>query len=138
MSDRSFGLLDLFGVLAVVVVLLILGAFLLLPNLTSSPAGAQMASCLSNLKQFGIATRLYSMDYTDHFPTVSPLVQGQLPAGTMDASTSRWIVMGSVGFINSLTIYTGFPVCLVDCLAESLRDRRIQSKPTADPLSARP
>jgi len=46
-----------------------MGAVMLLPSLAQSKAKAQSISCVNNLKQIGLATRIYSLDNADTFPT---------------------------------------------------------------------
>lgn len=54
-----------------VVVLLVIALFaaLVIPAMRRARGGAQMAQCLSNLKQLGLALHMYSQDYGKRFPT---------------------------------------------------------------------
>jgi prepilin-type N-terminal cleavage/methylation domain-containing protein len=58
----AFTLIELLVVIAVIGVLVAL----LVPALGSAKAHAQRISCVSNLKQFGLASQLYAADYLDH------------------------------------------------------------------------
>ena len=58
---KAFTLIELLVVIAVIAIL----ASMLLPALSAAKARAQSASCLSNLKQFGLAFQLYADDHTD-------------------------------------------------------------------------
>ncbi len=61
---RAFTLIELLVVLAVVGVL----ASLLLPALARAKGHGRAASCLGNLRQWGIATQLYASDHEDFLP----------------------------------------------------------------------
>ncbi|MBI4475033.1 MAG: prepilin-type N-terminal cleavage/methylation domain-containing protein, partial [Acidobacteria bacterium] len=58
---RGFTLIELLVVVAIVLLL----AALLLPALRNARESAQTAKCAQNLRQIGIACRLYGDDYGD-------------------------------------------------------------------------
>jgi len=63
-TNRGFTFVALIVIIAVLAVL----AALLLPALASAKRKAQRINCVNNLKQAGLAFRLWSGDQTDRFP----------------------------------------------------------------------
>jgi prepilin-type N-terminal cleavage/methylation domain-containing protein/prepilin-type processing-associated H-X9-DG protein len=61
---KGFTLIELLVVVAIIAVL----AAILFPVFARARENARRASCISNLKQYGLATIMYVQDYDEHYP----------------------------------------------------------------------
>src|SRR5437763_907367 len=66
--QRGFTLIELLVVIAIIAIL----AAILFPVFARAREAARKTSCLSNLKQLGLASNMYKQDYDESYPDSRP------------------------------------------------------------------
>jgi len=92
-SNRAgaFTLIELLVVIAIIAIL----AALLLPALSAAKARAWQVNCISNLRQFAVASQMYAGDNRGELP-------GNLPESAANGITNLW-VLGNLKFSDDAT-----------------------------------
>lgn len=75
-TRRGFTLIELLVVIAIIAIL----ASILFPVFSKARAKARQASCVSNLKQIGMAAQMYGQDYDEQLPVYQLTTQCPWPA----------------------------------------------------------
>lgn len=85
---KAFTLIELLVVIAIIAIL----AAILFPVFARARENARRAACLSNLKQIGLATMMYTQDYDESYPYALTLIptDANTPGGIWFAGIWAW------------------------------------------------
>ena len=86
-APRAFTLVELLVVIAIIAIL----AAILFPVFARARENARKTSCLSNLKQIGIAFIQYTQDYDENYPLTTVTGMSTTPLSSRTTSTQAYI-----------------------------------------------
>jgi prepilin-type N-terminal cleavage/methylation domain-containing protein len=100
-QNKAFTLIELLVVIAIIAIL----AALLLPALAAAKRKAQRINCISNIKQVGIAFRLWEGDNGDRYPmAISTLSNGSKEKIDCAANTGTPVSAANYGLTNVFVV----------------------------------
>jgi prepilin-type N-terminal cleavage/methylation domain-containing protein len=106
-NRRGFTLIELLVVIAIIAIL----AAILFPVFAQAREKARQTSCLSNLKQIGLAFKMYVQDFDERWPQCDPLPNGTCCSDGQTLQTGRdfgypgWISNGLIPYTKNQALY---------------------------------
>jgi prepilin-type N-terminal cleavage/methylation domain-containing protein len=120
-NKKAFTLIELLVVIAIIAIL----AAMLLPALAAAKRKAQRISCVNNIKQVGLAFRVWEGDNNDHYPmAVSTLNGGAQEAVWSTVTTAGAIFNGVTNVFMVMSNELSTPKVLF-CPSDSARNAQI-------------
>jgi len=103
-KKSGFTLIELLVVIAIIAIL----AAILFPVFAQAREKARQTSCLSNLKQIGLAFKMYVQDYDERYPSNDQIAccsNGQTASDGVDFQYNGWISNALMPYTKNQAIY---------------------------------
>jgi len=104
---KGFTLIELLVVIAIIAIL----AAILFPVFAKAREKARQTSCLSNMKQMGLATMQYAQDYDERTPRFRQYTWGTAPIGPYGVAANCWLCPMCGGDLDPYTKNTQAFLC---------------------------
>ena len=96
-NQRTLGLTLVEVLISIAAVVVLAG--ILLPALAKSKTRGNYVTCISNIRQLGLAMRMFSQDHEDKFPWATSVTNG----GTLEYSTTTNVFLHYLALSNELS-----------------------------------